>query len=172
MRSLSRRLSITPTRVVFFDRDGVLNEDHGYVFRPEDFQWVLGAREAISWLNESDIKVAVATNQSGIGRGFYTEQDFLLLCKWMQAQLRKLGAHIDAFFHCPHIPSDECFCRKPKPGMLLQGIERFGVKPNECLFIGDKESDMQAAQAAGTQSFHYAGGNLLESVRRCVLIDR
>lgn len=161
-----------PTKIAFFDRDGVLNVDHNYVHRPDQFDWMPEAREAIKWLNDHSIIVAVATNQSGIARAIYSEADFAHLSNWMRSDLATIGAKIDAIYHCPHFPDEGCECRKPKPGMLLQGMREFGANPDDCFFIGDKETDMGAAKSAGMTGIPYAGGSLLEIVRRSALIER
>lgn len=159
-------------RIAFLDRDGVLNEDHNYVHRPDQFDWMPDAREAIKWLNDQGIIVAVATNQSGIGRGLYTEADFAVLSQHMQSQLSDIGARIDSIYHCPHLPEANCPCRKPKPGMLLQGMAEHKAEPENCFMIGDKTTDIGAADAAGMRGILYAGGSLLDIVRRSSLIDR
>ena len=106
---------------IFFDRDGVLNVDVGYLYKIEDFQWIDGAIEAIKYFNDKDYYVFVITNQSGVARGYYREDDIHKLHQWMNEDLYKYSAHIDEFFYCPHhikgvIPeySFDCECRKPK----------------------------------------------------------
>lgn len=154
-----------PTRIAFFDRDGVLNVDHGYVFRPEDLEWIPGARESVRWLNAQDVRVVVVTNQSGIARGLYTESDFDAFMARMQDDLADVGARFDAVYHCPHL-DENCDCRKPKPGMLLRGLTAFGADPGDCIFFGDKDSDAEASQAAGVPFVRYDGGDLFDQVRR------
>jgi D-glycero-D-manno-heptose 1,7-bisphosphate phosphatase len=160
-------------KIAFLDRDGVLNEDLGYVFRVEQFTWTLDAKEAIRWLNEQGYKVAVVTNQSGIGRGMYSDQEFKELMDWMKKDAANHGARIDAVYYCPHYPDSDmpeyrldCECRKPKPGMILKGIADLDGDPALCFFLGDQPTDMQAAEAAGIQGFLYEGGSLLAVVRR------
>lgn len=160
-----------PNRIAFLDRDGVINVDHNYVYRPDQFDWMEDAREAIKWLNETGIIVAVATNQSGIGRGLYSEADFSTLCTHMQTELGQIGAWIDTIYHCPHLPDANCPCRKPKPGMLLQGMSEHDAKSENCFMVGDKPTDVLAAEAAGMKGVLYAGGSLLDIVRRSSLID-
>ena len=166
-------------RIAFLDRDGVLNVDHGYVYLPEQFEWMPDAKDAIHWLNQEGFKVAVVTNQSGIARGLYTEAQFLALTEWMKSDLALMGAHLDAVYFCPHHPFVgqppyllDCDCRKPKPGMLLQGLEEFEAEAQNCFFIGDYHTDMEAAQAAGVQGVLYEGGSLLELARRASLMVR
>ncbi|MEN6568228.1 MAG: D-glycero-beta-D-manno-heptose 1,7-bisphosphate 7-phosphatase [Veillonellales bacterium] len=156
---------------VFFDRDGVLNIDHGYVYRSEDFEWMPGAIAAIKHFNDQGCLVFVITNQSGIARGYYTEQDFQKLNEFMERELAKHNARIDAFYYCPHhkdgiIPqyTKDCTCRKPQPGMLLKAMEEWPVDKDQSILIGDKPSDMEAAQAAGIPGYLYQGSNLYDFV--------
>lgn len=157
--------------IVCLDRDGVLNLDHGYVHRPEQFTWVMEAREAVRWLNERGFLVCVVTNQSGIARGYYSEDEFLQFSGWIQAELRQTGAHIDAVYYCPHHPTEgnapyhrACDCRKPAPGLLLQAFKDWEADRDRSFLIGNKEDDLQAARAAGIQGFLFPGGSLLEFV--------
>ena len=157
--------------VVFLDRDGVINADIGYLWRREDFVWIPGAPAAIRLFNERGRPVVVVTNQSGVARGYYSEQDVESLHRWMNAELNRQGARIDAFYFCPHHPDGAipeytrvCDCRKPQPGMLLQAMEDWRADPAESFLIGDKESDVAAAAAAGIRGYLFDGGNLLEFV--------
>ena len=157
--------------VVFLDRDGVINADIGYLWRREDFVWIPGAPAAIRLFNERGRPVVVVTNQSGVARGYYSEQDVESLHRWMNAELNRQGARIDAFYFCPHHPDGaipeytrECDCRKPQPGMLLQAMEDWRADPAKSFLIGDKESDVAAAAAAGIRGYLFDGKNLLEFV--------
>ena len=152
---------------VFFDRDGVLNVDHGYVGRVEQFEWIEGARAAIARLNRLGLLVFVVTNQSGVARGYYTEEDVQTVHAHMAAELAAIGAHIDAFHYCPFLPgaSVERYdrdspLRKPAAGMLLELIEWFEVDRASSFMIGDKSSDMAAAQNAGVEGLLFKGGDL------------
>ena len=157
--------------VVFLDRDGVINADIGYLWRREDFVWIPGAPAAIRLFNERGRPVVVVTNQSGVARGYYSEQDVESLHRWMNAELTRQGARIDAFYFCPHHPDGAipeytrvCDCRKPQPGMLLQAMEDWRADPAKSFLIGDKESDVAAAAAAGIRGYLFDGKNLLEFV--------
>lgn len=157
--------------VVFLDRDGVINADIGYLWRREDFVWIPGAPAAIRLFNERGRPVVVVTNQSGVARGYYSEQDVESLHRWMNAELNRQGARIDAFYFCPHHPDGAipeytrvCDCRKPQPGMLLQAMEDWRADPAKSVLIGDKESDVAAAAAAGIRGYLFDGKNLLEFV--------
>jgi D-glycero-D-manno-heptose 1,7-bisphosphate phosphatase len=156
---------------VFLDRDGVLNVDHGYVHRPDQVEWIPGSREAIKRLNDAGCLVFVVSNQAGVARGYYAEKDVEALHQWMASELQAVGAHVDCFNYCPHHPDGVaapyravCDCRKPGPGMLLDCLARWPVKKSESFLIGDKETDVQAAHAAGIAGYHFTGGNLLEFI--------
>ena len=156
---------------VIFDRDGVLNLDHGYVHRPEDFEWVEDAKAAVRAVNDAGLYAFVATNQSGVARGYYTEAHVIALHAWMNEELAKVGAHIDAFEYCPHheggtVPAytRPCDRRKPGPGMIRDLLARYPVDPARTLMIGDNDTDLQAAAAAGIRGVKFEGGSLLAAL--------
>lgn len=158
---------------VFLDRDGVLNQDKGFVWQIAEFKWMQGAREAIKFLNEFNLFVFVVTNQSGVARGYFTERDVVNLHRWMAQELEKDGAHIDAFRYCPHHKEavspqyrKACECRKPEPGMILELLDTWPVDRERSVLIGDRPSDFEAAQRAGIKAFAFNGGNLAEFVRK------
>jgi len=154
--------------MVIFDRDGVLNVDHGYAFEPEKLAWMPGARAAVARVNRAGALAIIATNQSGIGRGYYREADMEAFHAEMLAQLAAEGARIDRIYFCPfHEDAVEDRYRvadhpdrKPNPGMLLRALADFGVAPAEAIMIGDKPADLEAARRAGVAGFLYAGGDL------------
>lgn len=157
----------------FLDRDGVLNIDKGYVHRIEDFVWNDGAKEAVKYLNDQDVFVFVITNQSGVARGYYSEQDVENLHQWMNEELDQIGARIDAFYYCPHHPEFgrnsyrcSCDCRKPAPGLILRAMKEWPVDHRKSFLIGDKPIDLAAASAGGINGYLYTGDSLLEFVRR------
>lgn len=157
---------------VFFDRDGVLNKDKHYLYKVEDFQWIPGAVEAIRYFNQQDYYVFVITNQSGVARGYYQEEDIQKLHGWMNEALARQQARIDDFFYCPHhetgtVPfySHKCCCRKPKTGMIEQAKEKYRIDMKHSLLIGDKDSDIECAKNAGILGIKFTGGNLLETVK-------
>ncbi len=142
----------------FLDRDGVINIDHGYVSRREQFDWVAGVLPAAARLHRAGYALVVVTNQSGIGRGLYSEADFAALTDWMRAEFEAADAPLAGVYHCPHHPVDAtgahrvaCDCRKPAPGMLLRAARELDLDLSRSLMFGDRESDLQAAQAAGVQ---------------------
>ncbi|WP_072696657.1 D-glycero-alpha-D-manno-heptose-1,7-bisphosphate 7-phosphatase [Desulfovibrio litoralis] len=147
-------------KAVFFDRDGVLNHDSGYVYKIEDFKWIKGAKEAIKLFNDRDYLVFVVTNQSGIARGFYTEHELKSLHAYMQQELKSANAHIDEFVYCPHHPEatvaefkQNCQCRKPQPGMLTYLLKKWKLNPQNCILIGDKKRDLDAAENAEIKGY-------------------
>ena len=153
---------------LFLDRDGVLNEDRGYVHRWEDFCWIPGAREAVAAFNARNWWVFVVTNQSGVGRGYYPEADVLALHARMEADLAEAGARIDAFYHCPFHPEaiedryrhPDPPDRKPNPGMLLRAMADWPVDAARSVMVGDKAIDLEAGQRAGVRSLLFPGGDL------------
>src|SRR5215475_11375174 len=149
---------------VFFDRDGVLNEDTGYLFKSEALRWIEGAREAVKAVNDAEFLAFVVTNQSGVARGLYEEEHVLALHQWMADELTKVGARIDAFEYCPYHPEGEVDHyrrasnrRKPAPGMIIDLIDRFQVDRERSMLIGDKPSDLEAARAAGIAGHLFPG---------------
>jgi len=166
-----------PTRrpALFFDRDGVLNEDRNYVHKVADFAWIPGAPQAIRFLNDRGWLVFVVTNQSGVALGYYDEAAIHVLHAHMQAELARIGAHIDDFRHCPHHPKGEiavyrqdCDCRKPGPGMIQDLLKAWPVDAAHSLLIGDKARDIESAEAAGIRGHLFSGGDLDAFVRRVV----
>lgn len=158
---------------VFFDRDGCLNEDTGYVFRRQDFRWLAGARQAVRLVNRAGALAFVVTNQSGIARGLYGPGDVEALHAWMSADLARDGAWIDAFRYCPHHPeagagpyTRSCNCRKPAPGMICDLMRAWNVEPARSFMVGDQLRDVQAAAAAGIAGYRVAPAGVLDAVRR------
>lgn len=153
---------------ILFDRDGVLNVDQVYTYDPAALVWVDGAREAVRATNAAGVLALVVTNQSGIGRGYYTEAQMHAFHAAMTAALAAVGARIDAFYFCPfHEDAEDPRYRradhpdrKPNPGMLLRAMRDHGVDPRRAVMIGDKPSDMQAAARAGVRGVLFAGGDL------------
>lgn len=140
---------------VFLDRDGVVNEEVGFIRDSTGLQVLPGVAEALRSL-APQFRLVVITNQSGIARGLYSEEDLLAVNQELVRQLAEQGAYIEAFYYCPHLPegevpsySVECPCRKPKPGMLLQAAQDFGIPLETSYMVGDTPRDVQAAAAAG-----------------------
>jgi D-glycero-D-manno-heptose 1,7-bisphosphate phosphatase len=142
-------------RHVILDRDGVLNyeaPDSGYVQRPEDFHWLPGARAGLALLHRAGIRISVATNQSGVGRGLMSLEDLQRVHAKMTAEADASGGALDAVVWCAHAPLARCACRKPEPGLILAAIERSGVPAAESLVVGDDERDLEAAARAGVRA--------------------
>lgn len=142
-------------KAAFLDRDGVINIDHGYVYRWEDFEFVPGAVAAMRRLQEAGYLLVVVTNQSGIGRGMYGETDFQCLSAQLHEHLAAQGVRLAAIEHCPHLPDAQlpvyrirCDCRKPAPGMLLRAARVLDIDLGGSVMFGDKASDIEAAQGA------------------------
>lgn len=134
------------------DRDGVLNQDSAdYVKRPEEFIPIPGSLEAVARLNHAGFRVVVATNQSGLGRKLFDINMLNRIHDRLYRQLAEVGGHIEAIFFCPHLPRDRCACRKPKPGLLLEIGARLHADLGAAVMIGDKETDLAAARAAGVR---------------------
>lgn len=153
-------------RAIFLDRDGVINIDHGYVYRPEDFTLIDGVLSACAKFVAAGWVLVVITNQSGIGRGYYSESDFSLLTEYMKKIFADAEAPISKVYFCPHHPEKaqepyrcHCACRKPEPGMILQAQTELNIDLSASIMVGDKPSDMKAAQAAGIPQRILVGTN-------------
>lgn len=156
---------MTRRRAVFLDRDGVIIKDKGFVHRVEDVEFIPGAVEAIRQLHDHGFLVVVVTNQSGIGRGYYTEQDFLRVTDFINKELVRAGTRIDATYFCPHHPTEgigpyrvECECRKPKSGMLRRAAQELNIDLRGSFMVGDRDVDVLAGLGAGVRPIHIATG--------------
>lgn len=157
-------------KAAFLDRDGVINRDTGYVYRWEDFEFLPGAVEAMRRLRIAGYELVIVTNQSGIARGYYTEQQYQQMSASLLAKLSDLGVKITDIFHCPHHPKGsvpayaiDCYCRKPSPGMIERAAQELGLSLPESMLIGDKDSDIAAARAAGVGRAYRVTSNNPES---------
>jgi D-glycero-D-manno-heptose 1,7-bisphosphate phosphatase len=162
-------MSVLPRPALFLDRDGVLNADKGYVSRPENFDWMPGAIACVRHFNDLDYLVIVVTNQTGVAYGLYTEADIAAVHDHMLNELSRAGARIDRIYECCWHPAAtlpqyrrDSDLRKPRPGMLLQAMDDFEIDKARSFLIGDKQSDLDAAAAAGVRGFLYQGGDLLD----------
>ncbi|MDO4431604.1 MAG: D-glycero-beta-D-manno-heptose 1,7-bisphosphate 7-phosphatase [Lonepinella koalarum] len=141
-------------KAIFLDRDGTLNIDHGYVHKIDDFQFIAGSIEALQELKSMGYLLVLVTNQSGIARGYFSEAQFLSLTEWFDWSLADRGVDFDGIYYCPHHPEglgeyqQDCDCRKPKPGMLLQAIKELKIDPARSFMVGDKLDDLQAGIGA------------------------
>ena len=152
--------------LVILDRDGVINADpKGYISTPEDWHALPGSLKAIAILNALGIKVAIASNQSGVGRGFFDEAALHNITQRMQASLAAEGGHLDFIAYCLHHPEEDCACRKPKIGLLLQISAALGLPLNERVwFVGDSLKDILAAQTASCRPILVKTGNGVHTV--------
>jgi D-glycero-D-manno-heptose 1,7-bisphosphate phosphatase len=152
---------------LFLDRDGVINVDHGHVGTRERFEWMAGAREAVALASARGWHVFIVTNQSGVARGFYTEADVAALHAWVGEEMRRMGGTIDDVRYCPYHPEAPLAqyrrmsdWRKPGPGMILDLLRAWELDPARALLVGDQDTDLAAARAAGVRALRFAGGNL------------
>ncbi|MGB9098769.1 D-glycero-beta-D-manno-heptose 1,7-bisphosphate 7-phosphatase [Erwinia sp.] len=141
---------------IFLDRDGTMNEDHGYVHEIDNFQFIEGAIEAMHELKKMGFALVMVTNQSGIARGIFTEDTFMQLTEWMDWSLADREVDLDGIYFCPHHPEavieeyrQQCDCRKPEPGMLLSAQKELNIDMAASYMVGDKIDDMLAGKAAG-----------------------
>ncbi len=139
-------------RAAFLDRDGTISADVGYCRRVEDFHLLPGVPQAIRLLNSRGFKVVVITNQSGIARGYFTEETLSLIHRKMHHELARDGACVDAIYHCPHHPDDGCPCRKPKPALIQQAAADLDISLGLSYMIGDHIKDVEAGKAAGCRT--------------------
>ena len=144
-------------KALFLDRDGIINVDHGYVYNIEDFEFVDGIFDLVKLFADAGYLIFVVTNQSGIGRGYYSEEDFTVLTDWMVEAFKKKEIKIEKVCHCPHCPEDRCHCRKPETGMIEQALEDYPIDLAHSWLIGDKQSDIDLAMNAGIGSSIYIG---------------
>jgi D-glycero-D-manno-heptose 1,7-bisphosphate phosphatase len=160
---------------IFFDRDGVINADHGYVGQVSRFDFLPGAIAGVRAANAAGALAFLVTNQSGVARGYYSEADVAILHRHMAKLMAEEGALFDDLRYCPHLPDAsveayrlDCSCRKPKPGMILDLMAHWPVDPARSAMIGDKPSDMEAARSAGIEGLLYTGGDLAGYVAKAL----
>ncbi len=139
-------------RAVFLDRDGTICEEINYLSRAEDLRLFSYAATAIKLLNENNFSVILITNQSGIARKFFDENDLREIHKKLESELAKSGAKLDAIYYCPHHSADNCDCRKPKTGLIKQALKDFEIDLKKSWMIGDKAIDVQTGFKAGTKT--------------------
>jgi len=141
-------------KAVFIDRDGVINQCSGeYITKPEDFIFLPNAVTALKKLYKSDYKVIIITNQSGVGKGIYTENDLEEVHKKMHILLKEKDIELDGLYYCTHHPNENCECRKPRLGMVKKAIKDYNIDVEQSFFIGDKTSDIKAGKDSGCKTF-------------------
>lgn len=136
-------------KALFLDRDGVVNVDVDYAHRIDQIEFMSGIFDVCRAAYMAGEKIIIVTNQSGIGRGYFTQEQFHALMQWMMVRFEKEGCPLTAYYFCPHLPEDNCSCRKPKPGMILQAAKDWDIELAASRLIGDKENDLAAGRAAG-----------------------
>ncbi len=165
-----------PKRAIFLDRDGVINQDKGYVYRRKDFEFEKNALKGLKLIDFNQYLVFIVCNQAGIAHGYYTKNDCKKLHQWLRKYLLKKGIKITKIYYCPHHPkgkikrfSIKCSCRKPEPGMLLRAKKEYGINFKKSYLIGDKTSDILAGKRAGCKCIlvktGYGGKDKLFSVK-------
>ena len=148
---------------MFLDRDGVINGEVGYLHKIKDFKFINGVIDSCNYFLSLGYQIIVVTNQSGIGRGLYKEEDFHILNQWMLDNFEQEGVRILDVFFCPHGPDDNCYCRKPKPGLFKDAKEKHDIDMNKSWMIGDKEADIEAANNAGiSQTILVRSGHIID----------
>ncbi|WP_018702270.1 D-glycero-beta-D-manno-heptose 1,7-bisphosphate 7-phosphatase [Anaeromusa acidaminophila] len=166
-------------KALFLDRDGVINVEKHYLHKIEDFEFIPGIIEVMHQYQQDGYVLVVVTNQSGIGRGYYTEEDFWALTEWMKQTLAEQDVMIEGVYFSPYHPEKaigeyrrESDCRKPGPGMLLKAAEELELVLNESVVLGDKESDVEAGRRAGVaQTIRLLEkGNVVENSKADVVI--
>ena len=161
-------------KTVFLDRDGVINRnppDNGYVCNWADFTFIPNALEAIRYLTQNGYHIFLATNQAGIGKGIFTEQQLTEIHLQMRTEIETAGGHIHKIYYCPHHPDAECECRKPKPGMLLRAAHEHNINVSNTFFIGDSITDIQAAHSARVLPILVLTGHGRDSYNRYINSD-
>jgi D-glycero-D-manno-heptose 1,7-bisphosphate phosphatase len=138
-----------PIKTIFLDRDGVINKEVNYLHRIEDFAFIDGIFEACNHFLKLGYKIIIVTNQSGIARGYFKENDYHNLSNWMLKQFQKKSIDILDIFYCPHGPESNCNCRKPNPGMFFKAQDKHGIDMKNSWLIGDKEDDIIAGISSG-----------------------
>jgi D-glycero-D-manno-heptose 1,7-bisphosphate phosphatase len=140
---------VPANNVVILDRDGTIVIDRGYLSDPARLAFAPGAAEGLRWLYSHGCRLVVITNQSGVGRGFFTIEQLEAMNMRLHAMVEEAGAKLDGIYYCPHRPDDGCACRKPQPGLLMRAASDLNFDPASAFFIGDKESDMEFGHRVG-----------------------
>ena len=169
-------------KVIFLDRDGVVNKETNYLYETTKFEFIDGVFEACSSFKALGYKIIIITNQSGIARGYYSNNDFKKLTEWMLEKFKDNNIDILDVLYCPHSPNSNCLCRKPKPGLIFEAYKKFQINIKESWLIGDQETDIETARAAGINNtilvksghpvdeLNSNASFILKSIKECTLI--
>lgn len=152
-------------KALFLDRDGVVNKEKNYLYKIEDFEFIDGVFETCKYFQEKGYLIIIITNQAGIARSKYTEEDFEILTKWMIEKFESENIKISKVYHCPHHPdfSAKCECRKPNPKMILNAKKDFDIDLSQSILVGDKNSDIESGLNAGIgQNYLITTGHKIE----------
>ncbi len=165
-------------KAVFFDRDGVINIDYGYIGCLDNFAFIEGVQEALHALRKMGYLLVLVTNQSGIARGMYTESDFLCINSFMQQSLSLYDAAFDGIYYCPHHPNGQvlkyrvdCSCRKPKSGMFINAAHDLDIDFGKSIMIGDHANDLIAGAKAGIKTLYLVGTHIEEEHKKCAEVQ-
>lgn len=159
-------------KTVILDRDGVINKNppnNGYVCNWKDFTFLPNSKNAIKKLTDYGYEIFIATNQAGIGRGIFSEQQLAEVHRQMLVEIKTAGGQIKKIYYCPHHPNENCDCRKPRPGMLIRASQEYNFNLSDTFFIGDSISDIQAAQSAGVSSILVLTGHGFNSYQHYLI---
>lgn len=158
-------------KAIFIDRDGTINEDYGYTYLIEKFRFLPRAIEGLKILSTVGYKMIIITNQSGIGRGYYTAEQYHTLTDYILKELAKYHIRIDRVYYCPHHPDEKCTCRKPEIGMLQQAQQDFNLNLKECIMIGDRDPDIEAGKRAGCTTIMVRNEKSVTTLTADVVVD-
>lgn len=156
-------------KAVFLDRDGTINVDKNYLYKIDEFEYLPGVKDGLKILQEEGYLLVIVTNQSGIARGYYSEEDYLKLNEWMLKDMEQSGIHITDSFYCPHHPEAliekyrcECNCRKPQLGLYLEAMKKYKIDFEQSYVIGDKLRDLELCKQYGTRGYLVYAENAIE----------
>ncbi|WP_025847905.1 D-glycero-alpha-D-manno-heptose-1,7-bisphosphate 7-phosphatase [Paenibacillus ehimensis] len=166
-------------KALFLDRDGVINVEKNYVYKIEDFEFVDGIFQTLKYFQDEGYLLIIITNQAGIGRGYYTEEDFHKLNNWMLDRFNEKGIKITKVYYCPYHPvhgigqyKKDSFDRKPNPGMILKAKEEFEIDLTNSLLVGDKISDIEAGEKANMKKLFLLGSMEVKQLKRIIYLDK
>lgn len=158
-------------KAIFLDRDGIVNVDHGHVYKKEDFEFMDGIFQLCRYFQSKNYLIFIITNQAGIAKGYYKEEDFRFLTDWMINEFYQKGIEVEDVFYCPHHPDEECLCRKPSPKMLFDIQDKYKISLKKSILVGDKLSDIEAGERAGIGELVLIKSNYQDEYDYSTLLD-